>query len=104
MRAEWYSAEIGVSPFGLAPKSWETAIYYIDLEEFSMKKIIITLVIILSLIIALIVGFYSGYYYVIKNQYAEKCSDYPNRYHIIVDGNIYEYEFVPEDTNNCNEE
>lgn len=67
-----------------------------------MKKIIIALVIIVSLAITATVGFFTGYWYVIKNQYAEECSDYPNRYHIIVDGNVYEYEF--DDTNNYKQE
>lgn len=67
-----------------------------------MKKIIIALSIIASLAIAVTIGFFAGYHYVIKNQHAEECSDYPNRYHIIVDGNVYEYEF--DDTNNYKQE
>ena len=67
-----------------------------------MKKIIIATVAMAILIISCVASFYAGYYHVIHNQHAEECSDYPNRYHIIVDGNVYEYEF--DDTNNYKQE
>ena len=63
-----------------------------------MKKALITLMLagtlIASCAASYFIGYNRGYDHVILNQYAERCSDYDNRYHIIVDGNIYEYEYV----------
>ena len=58
-----------------------------------MKKVIIALVAFIVLIAACIISYYAGYYHVIYNQHAEKCPDNTNCYHIIIDGNVHEYEF-----------
>lgn len=58
-----------------------------------MQKALMALLTILCLIICITIGFFIGYWYVIKNQYVEECKHYDNCYHIIVDGNAYEYEF-----------
>lgn len=61
-----------------------------------MKKALITLIsagtLIASCTATYFAGYNHGYNHVILNQYAEECSDDPNCYHIIIDGNIHEYE------------
>jgi hypothetical protein len=59
-----------------------------------MKKIITPFFIIIVCTLACTISYFLGYYHVLHNQYAEPCSDYDNRYHIIIDGNIHEYEYT----------
>lgn len=58
-----------------------------------MKKLIISIIAFVVLVAACVTSYLAGYYHVIYNQHAEKCPDYPNRYHIIIDSNVHEYEF-----------
>ena len=62
----------------------------------TFKKALIALIsagtLIASCTAACFVGYHQGYNHVIHNQYAEECPDDPNCYHIIIDGNIHEYE------------
>ena len=61
-----------------------------------MKKALIALIsagtLIASCTATYFAGYNHGYNHVILNQYAEECPDDPNCYHIIIDGNIHEYE------------
>ena len=59
-----------------------------------MKKIVITTIAIIILVVSCVASFYAGYHYVIHNQYYEECEHYDNCYHIIIDGNIHEYEYA----------
>ena len=57
-----------------------------------MKKVIIAIIAFVVLIAACTISYFAGYYYVIHNQHAEKCPDNSNYYHIVIDGNVHEYE------------
>lgn len=61
-----------------------------------MKKVIISIIATTTLIASCtatyFAGYHQGYNHVIHNQYAEECPDDPNCYHIVIDGNIHEYE------------
>ena len=54
-----------------------------------MKKVIIAII---AFVVLCTISYFAGYYYVIHNQHAEKCPDNPNYYHIVIDGNVHEYE------------
>lgn len=58
-----------------------------------MKKIIIATVTMAILITSCVASFYAGYYHVIHNQYYEECPHSNNCYHIVIDGNVHEYEY-----------
>ena len=61
-----------------------------------MKKSLIAFILagtlIASCTVSYFAGYHHGYNYVIVNQHAEECPDDPNCYHIIINGNIHEYE------------
>lgn len=62
-----------------------------------MKEIILILIaLVIACVIFFAIGYDAGYQYVIHNQYAEECEHSDNCYHIVIDGNAYEYEFDKE--------